>query len=347
MGGSRRIVIGSRSGRLSLRVPLRTVLVGAGLLLTSLAVSLVSLTSGDFPVPVADVLRSLAGQGDAGTDFIVRELRLPRVLITLLVGAAFGAGGTIFQSLTRNPLGSPDFVGLTVGAATGALIVILLLDRDGVSVAIGAIAGCLATAAGIYLLAFRRGVHPFRLVLMGIGVSALLEATNSYLIYRARLDEAVAAQVWLIGSTNGRGWTEVILVGVAVAVLLPIALYHGRHLDMLSLGEETAILHGVPVERSRAVLALAGVALAAAATAAAGPIAFVALAAGPLAGRLTRSPHAGILPGALMGAALLSVSDWLAQHAWPGGAVPVGTVTAALGGIYLTWLLVHERRRVA
>ena len=347
VGGARRIVIGSRSGRLSLRMPFRSVLVGTGLLLVSLGVSLVSLTSGDFPVPVADVLKSLIGQGDAGTDFIVQELRLPRVLITLLVGAAFGASGAIFQGLTRNPLGSPDFVGLTVGAATGALVVILLLDGGGFNVAIGAIAGCLATAVVIYLLAFRRGVQPFRLVLMGIGVSALLEAANSYLIYRAQLDEAVAAQVWLIGSTNGRGWTEVTLVGVAVVVLLPIVLYHGRHLDMLALGDETATLHGVPVERSRAVLALSGVGLAAAATAAAGPIAFVALAAGPLAGRLTRSPHAGILPGALMGAALLSVSDWLAQHAWPGGDIPVGNVTAALGGIYLTWLLVHERRRVA
>ncbi|MFI5895168.1 FecCD family ABC transporter permease [Actinoplanes sp. NPDC051513] len=347
VGGARRIVIGSRSGRFSLRLPFRSVLVGAGLALTSLAVSVVSLTSGDFPVPVSDVLKSLIGLGDTATDFIVLELRLPRVLITLLVGAAFGASGTIFQGLTRNPLGSPDFVGLTVGAATGALIVILLLGGDGFSVAVGAIAGCLATAVGIYLLAFRRGVQPFRLVLMGIGISALLEAANSYMIYRARLDEAIAAQVWLIGSTNGRGWTEVTLVGVAVVVLLPIVLYHGRHLDMLALGDETATLHGVPVERSRAVLALCGVALAAAGTAAAGPIAFVALAAGPLAGRLTRSPHAGILPGALMGAALLSVSDWLAQHAWPGGDIPVGNVTAALGGIYLTWLLVHERRRVA
>nr|WP_203822552.1 iron chelate uptake ABC transporter family permease subunit [Actinoplanes ferrugineus] len=327
-------------------MPLRSALVGTGLLVLALAVSLVSLTSGDFPIPVTDVLRSLIGQGNPGTDFIVHELRLPRVLVTLLVGAAFGASGTIFQGLTRNPLGSPDFVGLTVGAATGALIVILVLGGGGFAVAAGAVIGCLVTAVAIYLLAFRHGVQPFRLVLIGIGVSALLEAMNSYLIYRARLDEAVSAQVWLIGSTNGRGWTEVALVGVAVAVLLPIVLHHGRHLDMLALGDETATLHGVPVERSRAVLALCGVALAAAATGAAGPIAFVALAAGPLAGRLTRSPHAGILPGALMGAALLAVSDWLAQHAWPGGDIPVGNVTAALGGVYLTWLLVHERRRL-
>jgi ABC-type Fe3+-siderophore transport system permease subunit len=124
---------------------------------------------------------------------------------SLLVGAALGASGAIFQGLTRNPLGSPDFVGLTIGAATGALVVLLVLGGGGTQVAAGAILGCLATSVAIYLLAFRRGVQPFRLVLMGIGVSALLEAVNSYLIYRSRLDEALAAQVWLIGSVNGRG----------------------------------------------------------------------------------------------------------------------------------------------
>jgi iron complex transport system permease protein len=133
-------------------------------------------------------------------------------------------------------------------------------------------------------------------------------------------------------------------VGVTLVVLLPVLLYHGRHLDMLSLGDETAVLHGVRVERSRAVLALAGVGLAAGATAAAGPISFVALAAGPLAARLTRSPRAGILPAALTGAALLSAGDWIAQHVLPHNDVPVGVVTAALGGVYLTWLLIRQRR---
>ncbi|WP_432826766.1 FecCD family ABC transporter permease [Dactylosporangium sp. CA-092794] len=341
-GGPARPVI--RVGRLSLRVHVRTLVAGSALLLVALAVSVVNLSTGDFPVPVPDVLRSLIGQGDPGTDFIVHELRLPRVLITLFVGAALAASGAIFQGLTRNPLGSPDFVGLTVGAATGALVVILLLGGGGIQIAAGAIIGCLATSIAIYLLAFRRGVQPFRLVLMGIGVSALLDAVNSYLIYRSRLDEALAAQVWLIGSVNGRGWTEVALVGVTLAVLVPVLVYHGRHLDMLALGDETAVLHGVPVERSRAVLALAGVGLAAGATAAAGPIAFVALAAPPLAARLTRSPRAGILPAALMGAALLSAGDWAAQHALPHNDIPVGVVTSALGGVYLTWLLFHQRR---
>jgi iron complex transport system permease protein len=134
----------------------------------------------------------------------------------------------------------------------------------------------------------------------------------------------------------------VAVVGSLLAVLLPVVLSFGRHLDMLALGDETAVLHGVPVERSRAVLALAGVGLAAGATAAAGPISFVALAAGPLAARITRSPRTGLLPATLMGAALLVASDWLAQRVLPGNDVPVGVVTAALGGIYLTWLLARR-----
>lgn len=336
-----------RGAGFSVRLHVRALVVAAVMVLVALAVALVNLSTGDFPVPVADVLRSLAGHGDAGTDFIVYQLRLPRVLIALLVGAALGASGAIFQGLTRNPLGSPDFIGLTVGAATGALIVLLVLGGGGLQVGIGAVAGCLATAVTIYLLAFRRGAQPFRLVLMGIGVSALLDAANSYLIYRSRLDEALSAQVWLIGSVNGRGWTEVVLVAVTVAVLLPVGVYYGRNLDMLALGDDVALLHGVRVERSRLVLALAGVGLSAGATAAAGPIAFVALAAPPLAARLTRSPNAGILPAAAMGAALLTAGDWAAQHTLPDNDIPVGVITAALGGIYLTWLLFHERRNRA
>ncbi|MEV4412664.1 iron chelate uptake ABC transporter family permease subunit [Catellatospora sp. NPDC049609] len=343
--GARRIVLRTRGGRISLRLRVRAMLVGGLLLLAALAIAVVNLSSGDFALPVADVLRSLAGQGDAGTDFIVLELRLPRVLVTLLVGAALGASGAVFQGLTRNPLGSPDFVGLTVGAATGALVVILLLDGSGVQVAAGAVIGCLATAVAIYLLAFRRGTQAFRLVLMGVGVSALLEAANSFMIIRARLDEALAAQVWLIGSLNGRTWTEVAIAGTALAVLLPVALHQGRHLDMLALGDETAILHGVRVERSKVLLTLAAVGLAAGATAAAGPIAFVALAAPQLAARLTRAPGPGILPAAMMGAALLAASDWAAHRVLPDNDVPVGVVTAALGGLYLTWLLGREWRR--
>ena len=181
---------------------------------------------------------------------------------------------------------------------------------------------------------------------MGIGVAAMLEAFNSFLIIRARLEAAQAAQLWLIGSLSGRGWEHVWPVAAALAVLLPLAVHHGRRLTMLTLGDETAALHGVPVERSRLVLLGVGVALAAVATAAAGPVAFIALAAPQLAVRLTRSSGPGLLPAAAMGALLLVASDWVAQRALPGTPLPVGVATGAVGGAYLVWLLASEWRRV-
>lgn len=339
-----RVVI--RRGPVALRLPVRPVVVGAVLTVLALALGLLNLASGDLPVPLADVLRTLSGRGDAGEEFIVYTLRMPRVLVALLAGAALGVSGAVFQTLTRNPLGSPDFVGITVGAASGAIIAILLLNWRGLPVAGAAVVGCLLTSVLIYLLAFRRGsTQPFRLILMGIGVSALLEAFNSYLILRARLDDARAAQVWQIGSVNGATMTEVAIVAVPLVVVLPLIVWLGRNLSMMRLGDETAGLHGVPVERTRALLALAAVILAAAATASCGPVAFVALAAPHVAARLSRGPGPGILPAAAMGAVLMAASDWAAQRVLPDQDVPVGVVTAAIGGAYLTWLLAREWRR--
>ncbi|GIF71582.1 FecCD family ABC transporter permease [Asanoa siamensis] len=339
---ARRVTV--RAGAWSLRVRPRSVVVSAVLVLAALALALVNLSTGDFPVPFGEVLRSLFGTAGDGTAYVVRELRLPRVLVAMLVGAALGISGGIFQTLTRNPLGSPDFIGLTAGAATGALVVMLLLGGDGLAVAAGALVGCLATFGVIYLLAFRRGAQPVRLVLMGIGVSAMLVAFDTLLIVRARLEEMMEAQLWLIGSITNSTMFEVALIGGALVLLLPLVLRYGRDLDMLSLGDETATAHGIRAERSRLVLAVVSVALAAVATAVSGPIAFVALAAPQLASRLTRSPGAGLGAAAAMGAFLLTVSDWVGRRILPLD-LPVGVVTAALGGLYLVWLLAGEWRR--
>lgn len=339
-----RLVLRGSGGRVAIRLPVRGLVAGTLLVVAALAVALLALSTGEFGLPLREVVLSLAGQGDPGSEFIVHTLRLPRVLTGLLVGAALGLSGAIFQSLTRNPLGSPDFLGLTMGAATGALIVILLANGSGTSIAAGAVLGCFATAATVWLLAFRRGAQTYRLVLMGVGMAALLEAFNSFLIVRARLDEALAAQVWLVGSLNSRTWTDVAIAGIALAVLLPVALWFGRRLAVLELGEELAGLLGVRVGRTRVVLALTAAALAATATAAAGPVAFVALMAPQLAARLTRAPGPGLLPAAAMGAVVMASSDWIAQRALTDVQLPVGVVTGALGGVYLTWLLAREWR---
>ena len=336
-----------RGKAFSVRLDLRAAVLTAVLLMLTLVIGSYTLTTGDFPVPVTDVVRSLTGRGDTGTDFIVLTLRLPRVLTALLVGAALGVSGAVFQNLTRNPLGSPDFLGLTMGASSGALIVILLLHGSAAEIAIGALIGCVLTSIAIYLLAYRGGSQGFRLILIGIGVGAMLDAFNSFLITRARLDDAVGAQRWLIGSLNGRGWEDVRPVAVALLVLLPIALMHGPRLTLLSLGDEAASALGVPVERTRLTLFAVSVGLAGVATAAAGPIAFVALAAPQLARRLTGTSGSGLLGAAVMGGFLLTVSDWVAQRVLSENQLPVGIATGAVGGAYLCWLLVHEWRKKA
>jgi iron complex transport system permease protein len=338
-------VVRNGSGTVSLRVRPRVVLVSALLLALAVGIGALSLTSGDFDIALGDVVASLVGRADAGTDFIVLELRLPRVLGAFLVGAALGVSGAIFQSLTHNPLGSPDFIGLTVGSSTGALVMILVVGGSAGMVALGGLAGCLITSLAVYLLAFRGGTHGLRLVLVGVGVSAMLGAANSYLLVRGRLQDAATAQVWMIGSLNGRGWQHVAPLALAMAVLLPLTLAFGRRLSALTMGDAMASSLGVPVERSRAVLLVAAILLVAAATAASGPVAFVALAAPQLALRLTRSPDVGLVAPAAMGAVLMTGSDWAAQRMLAPTVLPVGVLTAAIGGVYLTWLLAHEWRR--
>ena len=266
------------------------------------------------------------------------------MLTALLVGAAFGIAGAIFQSISRNPLGSPDIIGFTMGSVTGAFVVILLFDGSSLGIAVGAVGGGLVTAAIVYLLALRRGVQGYRLVLVGIGMSAMLLAVNDYLITRATRDDAFIAAHWMIGSVNGRGWEHVWPVAAALAVLVPAALVLSRPLTMLELGDDAARALGVSAERSRLALVFVAVGLTAVATASTGPIAFVALAAPQLARRLTRAAAPGLVPAALMGALLLAASDLAAQRLLSVD-LPVGIMTGAVGGIYLGWLLFGGWRR--
>jgi iron complex transport system permease protein len=329
----------------SVRVAGRSLAVSAVLLFTLVALVVTTLSTGDYPVPPGDVVLALLGAGDPWADFVVNTLRLPRVLTAVFVGAALGASGAIMQSLTRNPLGSPDVVGFTNGSATGALIVIIVLHGSMAAIALGALAGGLLTAAAVYLLAFRRGVQGFRFILVGIGVSAMLLAVNSYLITRASWQDGLAAQAWQIGTLNSRGWDEAITVGLVLAALSPVALAYARALALLEMGDAAATGLGVPVERARLVLITVSVTLCAVATAAAGPIAFVALAAPQLARRLCRSAAPGLVSAALLGAVLLTGGDLAVQRIFAPHQLPVGVVTGALGGLYLLWLLTRQWRQ--
>ncbi|MFH8939163.1 FecCD family ABC transporter permease [Streptomyces griseosporeus] len=344
----RRPVRGSRAlrtpGGLSLRLDVRALVVVALLLVAALAASVVLIGTGDFPIPAGDVVRTLLGDGDPGQEFIVNELRLPRVLVGLLVGASLGLGGALFQSISRNPLGSPDVLGLSQGSTAGALVVIVLMSGSATEVTVGALVGGLATGAAIYLLAWKQGVHGYRLVLVGIGVNAVAVAVNGYLLTKADLVDAARAVVWMTGSLNGRGWEQVWPLTLLCAVLVPLVLANARGLRMMEMGDDLSHALGVRVERVRALLMVAAVLLTAAATAAAGPVAFVALIAPQLARRLTRSPGPNLVPSLCMGATLLVAADWASQRAFGADQLPVGVVTGVLGGLYLLWLLVAERR---
>ncbi|WP_405874387.1 FecCD family ABC transporter permease [Streptomyces sp. NBC_00005] len=331
-------------GGLSVRLDVRAVTVVALLLLAALAASVVLIGTGDFPISAGDVLRTLAGNGDAGQEFIVNELRLPRVLVGLLVGASLGLGGALFQAVTRNPLGSPDVLGLGQGATAGALVMIVLFSGSSAQVTMGALVGGLATGLAIYLLAWKQGVHGYRLVLVGIGVSAIVTAVNGYLLTVSDIVDATRAVVWMTGSLSGRDWDQVWPLLGLCAVLVPLVLVNARGLRMMEMGDDVSNALGVRVERVRELLMVAAVLLTATATAAAGPVSFVALTAPQLARRLTRSPGPNLLSSLCMGAALLVTADWVSQRVFGADQLPVGVVTGVLGGVYLLWLLVTERK---
>lgn len=332
----------SPGDRLSLRVDVRGAAVCAALGIVTVAVAAVTLATGDLPLGPGKVLGALLGRGSLAAQFVVLDLRLPRLLTAVLAGAALGGSGAVFQALSHNPLGSPDLIGVTTGAASGALLTILVLGGGAGPVAAGAILGGLAAATTVYLLAWRRGVQGSRLILVGIGIAAWLLAWNSFLLVRADLDDAQHAAAWLAGTLDGRGWEHVLPLGVALALLTPLVLARAPALRLLEMGDEAATGRGVRAEATRLQLLALAVGLAAAATAAAGPISFVALAAPQLARRLTRAPGAGVPSSMCMGALLLAASDLGAQRAFGQGELPVGVVTFVTGGAYLAWVLARR-----
>jgi iron complex transport system permease protein len=335
-----------RSTRLgwSTRVHARAVLVTVALLVVAFAVFAWSLAVGDFPVPIGEVLATLAGGGSDDSAFIVRTLRLPRGLTSLLVGAAFGLSGAVFQRLARNPLASPDIIGINAGAAVAAVFVIVVLDGSSTQVTGAALVGAVVTALAVYLLAYKQGVTGYRLVLVGIGVTAVLTSITSYLLTRAEIFDARRATVWLTGSLNGRGWEHVRPVGVALLVLVPVTMGLARQLRMLELGDDAATALGARVEHARAALLLSATGLAAVATASAGPVGFVALVSPQIARRLVGGRSLGLLPATACGALLLAASDLVGRRIVAPTELPVGIITAILGAPYLLFLLARANR---
>ncbi|MDQ3151147.1 MAG: iron chelate uptake ABC transporter family permease subunit [Actinomycetota bacterium] len=332
----------------------RSMLVAAlGLAVTVVAMA-ANIGRGEYPISVLEVLRVLLGGGADAQQFIVLELRLPRSLTGALVGAALAVSGAITQTVSRNPLASPDIIGITAGAGTGAVFVIVLGGSYGaasglvaeVGVPVAALSGGLLAAVVIYVLAYRKGIEGYRLVLVGIGINAVLVSATSWLLIIADVTDAGRATVWLNGSLNARGWEHVVPVSLALLVLVPAALLLVFVLGALQFGDDTARGLGVRVNRARTALLLVAVGLAAIATASAGPIVFVALVAPQLAVRLARASRPPLLASATIGAALTVTADVVARTALGTVELPVGIVTAVLGAPYLLYLLARGAREM-
>jgi len=315
------------------------------LLAACFALGMLALQSGNLAFTSAQVWQALTGSAPRNVALIVIDWRLPRVLTALLIGAALGVSGAIFQSLLRNPLGSPDILGFNTGAYTGVLVVLVLFDQSMGGMTAAAMVGGIATALLVWLLAWRNGVDTFRLIIVGIGIRALLMAFNSWLVISASLDAALSAGLWSAGSLNGLTWAKLPLTGTLIVMALLGAGLLARRMRLLEMGDESACALGVPVERTRMLLMLVGVMLTAAATALVGPVSFVALVAPQIARRLGGGLRLLLPMSALCGALLLLGADFAAQRLFQPYQLPVGVITVSLGGLYLLALLVRESRR--
>lgn len=315
------------------------------LLLACLGLAIVALQSGSLAFTYSQVWQALSGSAPRNITLIVVDWRLPRVLMALLIGAALGISGAIFQSLLRNPLGSPDILGFNTGAYTGVLLALVLFDQSIAGMTAAAMVGGILTALLVWLLAWRNGVETFRLIIVGIGIRALLMAFNSWLVISASLDAALSAGLWSAGSLNGLTWAKLPLVSVIIVLALLAAGLMARRMRLLEMGDDSACALGVPVERTRMLLMLVGVILTAAATALVGPISFVALVAPQIARRLGGSLTLLLPMCGLCGALLLLAADMAAQQLFQPYQLPVGVITVSLGGLYLIALLVRESRR--
>ncbi|MBD7997785.1 FecCD family ABC transporter permease [Oerskovia gallyi] len=327
----------------------RQVLVGAGLVVLLLVLLVASIMVGEYVLPAGDVVRTLLGAGDPADRFVILGLRAPRAATAIVVGFALGAAGAITQSVARNPLASPDILGVTAGATAAAVAAIVLAGTGTVSgllvtagLPVVAVVGGFVATSLVCLLAWRGGIEGYRLVLVGLGVNAGASAITSWMLVRAELPDLNAALIWMTGSLNRASFEVVGPVAAVVAVTVVVSALSTRWLAILRF--DSRVIVGLGVRRAAAQLlqiALA-VVLAAAATAAAGPVPFVAFVAPQIAWRALAAQGPPPLGAGLVGACVVLAAD-LGARSLPVD-LPVGVVTSAIGAPFLLWLLVRESK---
>lgn len=325
---------------------LRSILMLSLLLLASAGLSL---CLGSFPTSFTQVLRALATPQHSDIAFIIWELRLPRIVLAILVGAALAIAGAILQSIVRNPLASPDVIGITSGAALAAVLFLALLSTT-LSIhwlPVAAMLGALVSALLVISLAWKNGISPSRMVLVGIGLAAAMGAGTTLLIVISDDSAAMTAYVWLTGSLYAAQWGDVQGLLPWLLVTVPISLTFARHADAMALGDAVAEGLGVAILRSRLVLLACSVALAGAAVAFAGGLSFVGLIAPHLAARLVGGHMARLVPAsALVGALIVLYADLLGRVAFLPKDLPAGIFVAGIGAPFFVYLLHRSRARV-
>lgn len=326
----------------------REVRVTAVVLAVVVVAAVGGLALGDYALTPAEVWGALVGRGSALDRTVVWDLRLPRVVLAVVSGAAFGLAGGVFQTIFANPLASPDLLGVTGGATVAAVVALLVLGWSGPPVAGAAFLGAAVVAGGLHLASRGGSAHGrdtgHRFVLTGIGVAFLCAAVVAYLLSRAQVRAAQTALVWTAGSLGAARWSEVAVLAGGLVVFGGLLALVSPRLRILQLGPETAAGLGVRVDRARGLLVLASVGLVASATAVVGPVAFVALCAPPIARRAVRTGSPALPAVAAVGAAVVLVADLVAQHGLPTTTLPTGVVTGAIGAPYLLWLLGRTER---
>lgn len=331
------------SFRLARRVPLLLLV----LLLVSVAVIVLSVGLGEYNIAPIEVLKTLLGSQNSNYSLVINTLRLPRVLAAFLVGMGLAISGTILQGITRNPLADPGIVGVTAGASLAAVTLIILFPNiTAFALPFAAFGGGLVVTIIIYLLAWDEGSSPIRLILVGIGITALASAIASTIITFGDIDSVGQALIWMTGSVYGRNWQHIRAFLPWLVVFVPLSLLLARDLNALNLGDDVARGLGNSVERQRTLLVFTSVALAGASVATAGTVGFVGLIAPHLARNLVGAAHEGLLPtAALLGGIMVALADLAGRLLFAPIELPCGIITAIVGAPYFLYLLYRNRNQ--
>ncbi|MEU7044463.1 iron chelate uptake ABC transporter family permease subunit [Streptomyces varsoviensis] len=331
-----------RAGRGSFLLHRRAAVTAVALAVLLAAGCVAYLCVGESFVAPGEVVKVLLGR-PSPDELVVGTLRLPRMTVGLLVGAAFGIAGALIQTVARNPLASPDIIGVTQGASALTVGAMTLGVTSYAALPYLSVAGGLVAAALVYVFAWRGGLHAARFVLIGIGFAVALRSVTQLFLTKGDYLVAQQAQVWMTGSLNGRGWDEAAPLAWALLLLSPFVLWAARAQRTVSMDDDTATALGVRLGRVRLGLVALGVVLASMATGAAGPVDFVALLAPQIARRLTRTAQIPLLCSALLGAFIVVLADLLARRLFAPTELPVGVLTAVIGAPYLIWLIIRSR----